>query len=277
MKLMYFLFLWLVTLPGFAQNKVTLNMATYNLRYNTVNDSANAWPYRKELVKALIRYHGFDIVGTQEGLREQLNDLAQMQEYAFTGVGRDDGKLAGEHSAIFYRKDKFELLATGDFWLSETPAKPSKGWDATCCNRLCTWAKFKVKQTGKVFFVFNVHFDHQGVEARKQSARLLLQQMKTIAADAVTICMGDLNSTPETEQISTLRGVLQDAYEATQMAPYGPVGTFNGFRWNSIPKDRIDYIFVSRPVRVLTYAALSDGANLRYPSDHFPVLAKLEW
>jgi endonuclease/exonuclease/phosphatase family metal-dependent hydrolase len=277
MKLLYFILLCLVTLPGFAQQKLTLQVATYNLRYNNVNDSLNAWPYRKEQVKALIRYHGFDIFGTQEGLREQLDDLAQMQEYAFTGVGRDDGKRAGEHSAIFYRKDKFELQATGDFWLSETPAKPSKGWDATCCNRLCTWAKFKVQHTGKLFFVFNVHFDHQGTEARKQSARLMLQKMNEFAPGAVTICMGDLNSTPETEQISTLKGVLQDAYETTATAPYGPVGTFNGFRWNTIPKDRIDYIFISRPLRVLTYAALPDAVNLRYPSDHFPVTVKLEW
>lgn len=277
MKPLYFILWCLLTLPALAQQKVTLNVATYNLRYNTVADSLNAWPYRKEQVKSLIRYHGFDIFGTQEGLRDQLDELAQMQEYAFTGVGRDDGKKAGEHSAIFYRWEKFELVDSGNFWLSETPEKPSKGWDATCCNRLCTWAAFKVKQSNTLFYVFNAHFDHQGTEARKQSARLMLQKMNEIARDAAIICMGDFNSTPETEQVSSIKKVFQDAYDISETAPYGPVGTFNGFRWNAVAKDRIDYVFVTKPIKVLKYAVLSDAVNLRYPSDHFPVLVKLEW
>src|SRR5690349_5342013 len=124
----------LTTQTTFAQTTAPIQIATYNLRYNNPNDSANAWPNRKEWVKSLIRYHDFDIFGTQEGLRSQLNDLGEMMEFAFIGKGREDGKQAGEHSAIFYRKSRFKVLQSGDFWLSETPDKPSLGWDATCCN-----------------------------------------------------------------------------------------------------------------------------------------------
>lgn len=270
-----FLFLWLSVLyvASYAQKNTTMVVATYNLRMNTPNDGINAWPNRKEWVKRLIRYHGFDIFGTQEGFRGQLNDLAEMQEYTFIGVGRDNGKEAGEHSAIFYRKDRFKLLATGDFWLSETPDKPSKGWDATCCNRICTWVKLKDKRTRKNFYVFSVHFDHQGIEARRQSGKLMVEKIKSIAQNTPTICVGDFNSTPDTEQIKTMQTLLADAYQVSVMPPYGPVGTFNGFKFDAPLQDRIDYIFVSKAFAVKKYGVLTDALNQRYPSDHLPVVA----
>ena len=132
-----------------AQKLDPIIVATYNLRYNTKNDGINAWPNRKENVKALIQYHELDLFGTQEGLHDQLNDIAELKEFAFLGAGRDDGKEAGEHSAIFYRKDRFKPLQSGNFWLSETPDKPGKGWDATCCNRICSWAQFNDLKTRK--------------------------------------------------------------------------------------------------------------------------------
>ncbi|HEV7378676.1 MAG TPA: endonuclease/exonuclease/phosphatase family protein, partial [Dyadobacter sp.] len=149
-----------------AQKNTTLNVASYNLRYNNQGDGINAWPNRKENVKALIKYHEFDIFGVQEALAGQLKDVAELNEFGYIGKGRDDGKEGGEHSAIFYKKDRFKLLKSGDFWLSETPEKPGKGWDATCCNRICSWGKFTDLQTKKDFYFFNVHFDHQGIEAR---------------------------------------------------------------------------------------------------------------
>ncbi|MCU0341115.1 MAG: endonuclease/exonuclease/phosphatase family protein [Spirosomaceae bacterium] len=261
----------------FAQKQRSFNVATYNLRYNTPNDSLNAWPYRRDNVKALIRYHEFDIFGTQEGLRGQLDDLAQMSEYAFFGAGRDDGQQAGEHSAVFYRKDRFKVLQAGDFWLSETPDRPSKGWDAKCCNRICSWGKMKDLRTKKTFYFFSVHFDHQGVEARRQSGRLMLQKMQEIAQGMPIVCVGDFNSTPDTEQIRTLQTLLNDAHEVTQMPPYGPEGTFNAFRWNAPMKERIDYIFVDKRATVLKYAVLTDAKNQRFPSDHQPVVTKIEW
>lgn len=252
-----------------------IRVASYNLRMDTPRDSLNAWPHRKENVKALIRYHDFDIVGTQEGFLHQLQDLMEMPGYAYFGAGRDDGKQAGEHSAIVYKKDRFEVIDSGDFWLSETPDRPGLGWDATCCNRIASWVKFNDRHTGKAFFVFNVHFDHQGVVARRESGKLMLAKIAEIAQGEPVICTGDFNSTPETEQIKGLSAVLQDAYTATQMPPYGPVGTSNGFRFTASFKNRIDYVFVSNHFEVLTYAALTDAKDQRYPSDHLPVVAKV--
>jgi endonuclease/exonuclease/phosphatase family metal-dependent hydrolase len=252
-----------------------LRVATYNLRMNTPNDGADAWPNRKELVKNLVRYHDFDVFGTQEGFRGQLTDLTELPGYAFVGKGRDDGKEAGEHSAIVYKKARLTLLQTGDFWLSQTPDRPSLGWDATCCNRICTWAKFKDVQTQREFFFFSVHFDHQGVEARRQSGKLMVQRIKDIAKNAPVICVGDLNSTPDTEQVKTLQALLHDSYLATAQPAYGPVGTFNGFKLDAALADRIDYIFVSAGYQVLTYAVLTDSMRGHYPSDHFPVEAEI--
>ncbi|MFD2570822.1 endonuclease/exonuclease/phosphatase family protein [Spirosoma soli] len=265
----------LITPKTFAQKLTPIRVATYNIRYNNPNDGPNAWPNRKENVKGLIRYHEFDIFGTQEGLIDQMNDLSEMPEFARIGKGRDDGKEAGEHSAIFYKKDRFKLLQSGDFWLSETPDKPGKGWDATCCNRICSWAKFNDQTTNKEFYFFSVHFDHQGVEARRQSGKLMVQKIKEIAKNEPVICVGDLNSTPETEQVQTMQTLLNDAYRVTATPPYGPVGTFNSFKFDAPMQNRIDYIFVSKGIDVLTYAVLTDANQQRYPSDHQPVVAKV--
>jgi endonuclease/exonuclease/phosphatase family metal-dependent hydrolase len=259
-----------------AQKKAqTINVATYNVRYDTPNDGPNAWPNRKENVKALVRFHEWDIFGTQEGLRHQMNGIAELEEFAFIGKGRDDGGEKGEHSAIFYKKDRFKVLESGDFWLSETPEKTGKGWDATCCNRICSWAKFKDRNTKKDFYFFNVHFDHQGVEARRQSGFLMEKKIKEIAGNALIICMGDFNSTPETEQIKTMKSFLSDCHDVAAQPPYGPEGTFNAFQFDAKMENRIDYIFVSKPIKVLKYGVLTDAKNQRYPSDHQPVVAKV--
>jgi endonuclease/exonuclease/phosphatase family metal-dependent hydrolase len=254
-----------------------INVASYNIRMDTPRDSLNAWPYRKGNVKALIQYHDFDIVGTQEGFVHQLNDLLEMPGYAYFGAGRDDGKQAGEHSAILYKKDRFRIVDSGNFWLSETPEKPGLGWDATCCNRICSWAKFTDKRTKKEFYVFNVHFDHQGVVARQESGKLMVAKIKEIAKDAPTICLGDFNSTPETEQIKGMSAILGDAYALTKMPPYGPVGTTNAFRFTAPMKNRIDYVFVSKHFDVSKYAVLTDAKDQRYPSDHLPVVATMRF
>jgi len=258
-----------------AQKTQTITVATYNIRYDTPNDGPNAWPNRKENVKALIRFHEWDIFGTQEGLRHQMNGIAELEEFAFIGKGRDDGKEAGEHSSIFYKKDRFKVLESGDFWLSETPDKPGKGWDATCCNRICSWAKFKDLHTKKEFYFFNVHFDHQGVEARRQSGFLMAKKIKEIAGNSLVVCTGDFNSIPETEQIKTMKSLLNDAHDVSAQPAYGPEGTFNSFQFEAKMQNRIDYIFVSNTAKVLKYGVLTDAKNQRYPSDHQPVVAKI--
>ena len=257
------------------QGGLMLRVATYNIRMDTKADSLNAWTYRKDDVKALVRYHDIDIFGTQEGFLHQLQDICELPEYVYFGAGRDDGLSAGEHSAIFYKKDRFEVLESGNFWLSETPETPGKGWDATCCNRICSWAKFKEKNTGKSFYFFSVHFDHQGKIARLESGKLMVKKMQEIVKNASVICVGDFNSTPETEQIQLLSTYLNDARIVTHSPPYGPEGTFNRRFANPVGEARIDYIFVCNDVQVLKYASITDNNGKNYPSDHLPVIVDI--
>ncbi|MEH6434404.1 endonuclease/exonuclease/phosphatase family protein [Massilia sp. DD77] len=266
---------WTSTASAASSTPAPINVATYNLRYDNPGDGPNAWPARKEMVKALIRYHEFDIIGTQEGLAGQIADLARMEEFDHVGVGRDDGKQAGEHSAIFFRKRRFALLDKGDFWLSETPDRPSFGWDARCCHRLASWARLRDRSTGRALFVFSVHFDHEGEQARRASAELVLRKIAEITRGEPTICVGDFNSTPETVQMQAMATAMRDAARVSKAPPYGPPGTFNGFRLDAAMSDRIDYIFVDRHVEVLKYAVLSDSFERRYPSDHHPVVARV--
>jgi endonuclease/exonuclease/phosphatase family metal-dependent hydrolase len=258
-----------------AQAAAPMNVATYNLRLNIPSDGANAWPHRKDAVKALIQYHEIDLFGTQEGLADQIDDLAAMPGFAYVGVGRDDGKRAGEFAAIFYRTARFKVLQHGDYWLSETPEKPGKGWDARCCNRIATWAKMHDLRTNTEFYVFSVHFDHEGVVARRESAHLMLRKMRELAGDLPLLCLGDFNATPESEPIAIMSAGLRDAFRVSATPPYGPVGTFNDFKLDAALTNRIDYIFVNARVNVLKYAALTDSSGARFPSDHLPVVARV--
>ncbi|MDR2389849.1 MAG: endonuclease/exonuclease/phosphatase family protein [Tannerellaceae bacterium] len=276
MKKILVLLLAALATPACTPHKpLSLRIATYNLRMDTPSDSLNAWSYRKENVKALIRYHDFDIIGTQEGFLHQLEDLTEIPGYSFFGAGRDDGKQAGEHSAILYKKDVFLLKDSGNFWLSETPDTPGKGWDATCCNRICSWAKFLHKKSQTTFYVFNVHFDHEGQTARRESGKLMERKIREIAGKETAICTGDFNSLPDTEQIQTLSAFLGDAHNISLKPPYGPEGTFNGRFTNPVHPGRIDYIFVSESVSVEGYAVLTDNNGMYYPSDHLPVVADI--
>lgn len=252
-----------------------IKVASYNLRYNNPGDSINAWPNRKAWVRDLIRFHEFELFGTQEGLIDQIEYLAEMEEFGYVGVGRDDGARAGEHSAIFYKKERFDILDNGDFWLSETPDKPSLGWDAPSNIRICSWAKIKDKNTNKEFFFFSVHYDHRGQVARVESSKLILQKMKEIAGNMPVVYVGDLNSRPDSEAIAILDKELNDAYKVTKTPPYGPVGTSNGFNWDRTGASRIDYIFVTNHIEVLKYGCLTDSREKRFPSDHFPITATI--
>ncbi len=262
------------TLSARDKRTSTLRIASFNLRMDTPKDADNSWSNRKEMVKGLIRFHEFDIIGTQEGFKHQLNDILELGDYVYTGGGRDDGKDAGEHSAIIYKKDRFELLDHGDFWFSETPEIPSKGWDAKCCNRICSWGKFKDKNSKKVFFIFNSHYDHEGKEARRNSSLMLLERIEQIAGKYPVFATGDFNATPEDEPIQTIynSGKLKDSYLVTQQPPYGTVGTFNGFKLDAPMKNRIDYIWVTPGITVKKYGALNDMPYGRFPSDHFPIV-----
>lgn len=263
------------TLLGRSAPAMELTVATYNLRLDLPSDGIDAWPQRRDAVIELVRRHGFDVLGTQEGLAHQIDDMARMPGYAAAGVGRDDGARGGEFAAIVYRSDRFERLDTGDFWLSPTPDRPSKGWDARCCNRLATWVRLRERRSGRAFVVLSVHFDHEGSVARRESARLVLHKLAAIARGDPVICVGDFNALPGSEPVELMTRSLRDARAHSERAPTGPDGTFNGFRHDRVAVDRIDHIFVGPGWTVLWHATLDDQSHGRYPSDHLPVAARL--
>lgn len=251
-----------------------LNVASFNIRYDNPKDGINAWPNRRDWVRELLEYHDLHIVGVQEALAHQIEFLGQGR-YAYVGIGRDDGKKAGEFAPILYDQKRFERLKENTFWLSETPDKPSRGWDASL-NRICTWVQLKDRVSGRTFYVFNTHFDHQGMTAREMSAELILKQTEAIAGQTPFFITGDFNLGPDSQPIRVLGTALRNAREASEAKPYGPSGSFNGFDFQRTPEGPIDHIFVNRPIRVLKYAVLPDNWDHRYPSDHLPVAIRAE-
>ena len=256
----------------------SMTLLTYNIRFDNPADGADAWPERRDFLAGQLRFHKPDVFGIQEGLHRQVEYLQeQLPGYAWVGVGRDDGRQAGEYSALFYRTDRFRAIESGTFWLSETPDTVSKGWDAAL-PRICSWALLEDTATQSRIMVFNTHFDHIGKMARKASATLILKKMAGLNTGGVPmVLLGDFNSEPEEEPIATLQSALNETRDASQEPPFGPEGTFNGFKFNEPVKRRIDYIFTSPGMHVLQYAVLSDSRNCHYPSDHLPVLARCEW
>lgn len=267
--------LLLLSTLAFAQSKGSpINIITYNIRYNNPDDGVNAWPNRAQNVKALVKFHDADLLCVQEALPEQFDALLKNSNFDVVGVGREDGKRKGEFAAIYFDKDRFTKKDGGTFWLSETPDVPSKGWDAAL-NRVCSWVRLYDRLNKKEFLVFNTHYDHKGVKARIESAKLIKQKIQQITPALPVVFTGDLNVTPETEAISTIKSFLTDAKEISRETPYGPNGTFNDFDFNSDLPNRIDYIFVNKGFKVQKFAVLTDSKDKRYFSDHLPVFARL--
>lgn len=260
--------------------KTSFRVAAYNIRYAAEADekTGNGWDLRKGPLARLVTQHDFDIVGTQEGNSRQLEDLKKLLP-AFDIVSHPYGGKGDLHNAaIFYKKELFELIDSGVFWLSETPEVPSIGWDATD-RRVCNWAKFKDKRSGKKFYFFNAHFYWRKHIAKQESGPLMARKIKEIAGDTPVIVTGDFNSRPETPQIAAIKKIVNDAYDVTMTAKQGAEGTgFPGGVFQGDPGGRIDYIFVSPKIRVLDYKVLSDRYNDdRYPSDHLPVTSLIEF
>ena len=264
-----------------------MRVMTYNIRYDNPADGADVWANRRDFVASLIRYHRPQIIGTQEALRNQLADLSErLPAYHWCGAGRDDGHELGEYCAIFYDTTAIRRLRDSTFWLSPTPALPSKGWDAAL-NRICTWAEFADRETGQRFVVMNTHFDHLGEQARAASAELLKAQASTLAGPLPVIVLGDFNATPADAPITILLDqarqsppalLLADARAVTRTQPHGPPATFQGFDvHNPRNQSQIDFIFVRIGMSVLAHATLTDfKPDLRFPSDHLPVIAEIE-
>lgn len=252
---------------------------TFNIRLNTAADSLNAWPYRKDKVASQILFQEVHLLGVQEALHGQMLDLQdRLPRYKYLGVGRDDGKEKGEYSAIFYDTTRLQALASGTFWLSKTPGVPgSKSWDAAI-TRIVTWSRFKDRRDGKIFFAFNTHFDHIGQEARRESAKLLLQKVAAIAGRTPAIITGDFNAKPDDEPVQVITDLtnplrLTNAKELSATPHYGPTGTFTGFGPRERDDQPIDYIFLKGPWKVKKHATLSQTWEGRFASDHFAVLA----
>ena len=304
-----------VSLPITAQQ---LLVGSYNIRYKNANDSlqGNVWSKRCQVICDQVNFMAPDIFGAQEVLYGQLQDMKKaLDGYDYIGIGRDDGKRAGEHEAIFYKKDKIRLLDHGDFWLSETPEKPGLGWDAVCI-RICTWGKFSVirpddgrrrglfgygpKPKETTFYYFNLHMDHVGVVARREAAKLVVARIREIAQGAPVILTGDFNvdQTNEIYTIFTQSGLLKDSFDAARIR-FAENGTFNAFKTDYYTTSRIDHVFVSPELKVESYGVLTnsywtpddtdeslkspdapqeisfDNYIRRNPSDHYPVFVKV--
>lgn len=261
---------------GQSKKDTPFNIITYNIRLNTKSDGVNAWPERKDKVAGLLRFHKADVFGVQEALIEQVNYLKEsFSDFECYGIGRDDGKDAGEHMSIFFRKSRFEKLAEGTFWLSETPEKPGKGWDAAC-NRTCTWLKLKDRITKRSFFVFNTHLDHRGEIARQEGVKLILRKIAEINNENLPLILtGDFNLKKESEPVQSVLKVLNDSREKSVTTPYGNEETFSGFAVSD-KGITLDYIFINYKIKVLRHGVISDSFGLFYPSDHKPVLAEIQ-
>lgn len=267
------------TLAALAQTEI--KVMSFNIRLDVKSDGENWWENRKDKVAALMNYYNADFIGGQEVQFHQLQYLKeQLTGYDHIGVGRDDGKEKGEFSCIFYNKQQFEVLQQGTFWLSQTPDSVSMGWDAVC-NRVCTWGLFRSKITKKQCWVFNTHFDHMGVKARQESAKLILSKISRLTAgnNHPVIFMGDLNSKPEDEPVKILSESLDNARTVCKEKPYGPADTWNGFKFLQKPDGCIDYIFIRKggKARVVKFATITDSYDMKYPSDHFPVMAAIQF
>lgn len=295
--------LFLGTITIIAQQREKLIVASYNIRYANAADSlnGNGWGNRKPVIIDLLKFNNFDIFGLQEVIHSQLVDLGNaLDQYAHIGVGRDDGKTAGEYSPIFYKKEKFDLLDSGTFWLSEHTNYPNKGWDAVL-PRVCSWGQFRDKATKQTIWFLNLHMDHIGVMARVESARLVLEQINKKCNDGdIVILTGDFNVDQHSECYAIIQnsGIVSDSFNLAEVC-YATNGTFNAFDINLKTTSRIDHIFVSGNAFVDRYAVLTDsyrgkienGAVIksdnfpkevsleqyiaRLPSDHFPVRVEL--
>ena len=274
-----------------------LNVGSYNIRMHSKVDYKNGdgWTERREVMCDLVAYTAFDIFGSQEVCHDQLEYmLSRLPEYDYIGVARDDGKQKGEYSPVFYRRDRFELLDSGTFWLSETPDKVSYGWDAAC-RRVCSWGYFKDKLTKKKFWFFNTHMDHKGKVARVEGAKLVISKINQMCGKgAKVILTGDFNVAQDSPAYKTFAesGLLKDSYELAPVK-FAPTGTFNSFKVANHTTKRIDHIFVSE-VNVLRYGVLTyhywstnngtdatltdapkeikaEHRGVHLPSDHYPV------
>ena len=253
----------------------SLSVMTFNMRYDNPEDGQNNWRFRRERVAGVIKAQEVDVLGTQELLSNQFNDLSGLLSgYQGVGVGRLDGVESGEYCAVFFRKDRFTLLDSGTFWLSETPeVVGSLGWDGAC-ERIATWVVLRDRDGRELFFI-DTHLDHVGQVARDEGVSLLMKRIETLSGGRPVILTGDFNSEPGSSVVDHVQKdcVLRDA-KAIAAQRSGTDWSFSDF--GQIPEAErplLDYIFVSGDIEAVRYEVLPDTFDGGYVSDHAPVMA----
>jgi len=249
---------------------------SFNIRYENKWDKDNGWNHRKQEIVRFIENYNPDILGVQEGSKRTVTFLTEaLPKYQFIGIGAN-GKTGGEYTAILYNTSKYNVINSNTFWLSETPNKSSKGWDAAGI-KICTYGAFIPKKGKDTLHIFNTHFDHRGHKSKEKAAELILKKIDEFnLAKKNVIVMGDLNSRPTDKGIKAINKVLDDAIEISKTPLTGPKGTFNFFNKTYKPAVRIDYIF-TKNLKVLSYKHLDDKReNGLWLSDHLPVLIEIK-
>lgn len=286
MRFRYFIWLALLSCaPATAKGPTALRVMTYNIRLDTPVDGLNDWSHRRDMLTSQIYWLRPDIFGLQEVVINQKRDIARaFQEFTLIGNGRDDGQDRGESSPVGFATVRFRLLDSGTFWLSPTPAVPSKGWDAAY-PRVATWVRLRDRWSGKIILAMNSHWDHVGVEARRNSAQMLRQWLTDHRRPGdYVILIGDFNCEPGSEPLGILTDPtrplqLREARLNSATPPFGPAGTFNDFKLQPEAERTIDHILVGRQqgreIAVSRYAVIAQNVAGRMISDHYPVLADL--
>jgi endonuclease/exonuclease/phosphatase family metal-dependent hydrolase len=279
LSLFLIIFLFVFTCCSKRSDEDALKVMTLNVRYDNPHDSANAWPNRASIVYNFIKNENPDLLGMQEVLINQYEMLdSVLTDYGSVGVGRNDGAKSGEMNPIFFKKERFDLVRTITFWLSETPLVPgSMAWGASL-PRIVTWMELVDKKTKDHIFYFNTHFAHDSDSARIMSSKLLLLKVDSISSGFPFIITGDFNMLPDSKGYAILTGpaesvpLLKDSYFNSEKRPYGPIYTFNGFS-DKQGSGRIDYIFVKDGLKVLEHRTIIKKERGIYISDHWPVEA----
>lgn len=256
-----------------------IKVITFNVRYDNPCDSLNSWTRRASQVCNFILDEKPDILGLQEVLLNQYQVLdSVLTDYASIGVGNKDGAREGEMTPVFFRKEKFDLVRSITFWLSDSTDVPgSKGWGSSS-PRIVTWAELVDRRSHKHFYFFNTHFTNNPDSAKLMSSKILLDKVNKITREYPFIVSGDLSMPPTSTGYSILTGpdesvpLMKDSYVISENRPSGPVYTFNGFS-EKIKSARIDYIFVRNGMRVLDYKTIIKKEQGIFISDHWPVEA----
>jgi len=267
-----------------------LQVMSFNIRYGSANDGENNWNNRKEMVCDVLRRHNPDIAGLQEALRFQMDYIrAELPKYGEIGVAREDGNNQGEYSSILYRTDRFGVGESGTFWLSDTPEVAGSNTWGNACVRICSWARLIETRTGEAFYIYNLHLDHISQPSREKSAVLLAERIKSRRYEEPFVVTGDFNAGEDNPVIKYLKGeIAVDRPDGTNAkTPVPMVDTFRvlhpdaedvktGHSFKGIRRgNKIDYVFVPPGTKVLEAEILYDNVDGRYPSDHYPVTARI--